>query len=102
MLIFSGFAFDSFGEWKSWLGHLFGHGNTHFISGTVKKLLVNNCWLLGISVVSITPIVEILKDRIGSAGSGSYTRARTAETVWATLLLILSFVVLAGNMTVTA
>ncbi len=98
MLIFSGFAFGSFSEWKTWLGQLVGRGNLYILSKPMKKLLVNNCWLLGISFVSITPIVPALSKHFNDAGDGTYTRARTFETVWAVVLLVLSFVVLAGDM----
>ena len=98
MLVFSGLAFGSFGEWKSWLGQLAGRGDLYILSKPMKKLLVNNCWLLAVSFISVTPIVPFLAKRAEASSGGTYTRARALRTAWAALLLILSFVMLAGDM----
>lgn len=98
MLLFSGLAFNSFADWKHWIGQLVGRGNLYTLSKPMKTLLVNNCWLLGISFVSVTPLTKFLGRLKNSADSGSCTRARAAETAWAAILLVLSFVTLAGDM----
>lgn len=100
MLLFSSFAFASISEWSAWLGRLVGRGDLYILSKALKKLLINNCFLLGIAFVSISPIGEWIATALDGEGDGSqrsYISVRTLKTVCTALLLIASFVLLAAR-----
>lgn len=100
MLIFSVFAFDGMDRWGAWLGQLFGRGNLYTLSVALKKLLVNNCFLLAAAFLSVTPIggaVSAALDGRGKGAAGSYKAVRALGTICTALLLAASYIVLAAR-----
>jgi alginate O-acetyltransferase complex protein AlgI len=100
MAVFSGFAFESFGEWKSWAGNLIGMGDKYILSTSVKYTVINNCWLLAIAFISVTPIGRLITaalERSGEKSDKAYGRVRVIKTVCTAALLIISFIVLAAT-----
>jgi alginate O-acetyltransferase complex protein AlgI len=100
MAVFSGFAFESFGEWKSWVGNLIGMGDKYILSTSVKYTVINNCWLLAIAFISVTPIGRLITaalERSGEKSDKAYGRVRVIKTVCTAALLIISFIVLAAT-----
>lgn len=100
MLTFSAFAFGSFGEWKSWLGCLMGRGTLYQLSKAVKYIIINNCWLLLIALISVTPIGRGINGALTAYGEKSpkaYGRVRTLKTLLTALLLIVSFIAAAAE-----
>lgn len=100
MLIFSCFAFESFGGWKTWLGNLVGKGDLYQLSTSVKYTIINNCWLLLIAFISVTPIgrgIVRALERSGERSPSAYGRVRVLKTVCTAALLIISFILLAAQ-----
>lgn len=100
MLLFSGFAFDSFGEWKTWLGNLLGKGTLYRLSKSVKYIIINNCWVLLIALISVSPagrgIVGLL-DKSGEKSPKAYGRVRILKTICTAVLLAVSFILIAAE-----
>jgi alginate O-acetyltransferase complex protein AlgI len=100
MLLFSAFAFDSFSDWKFWFGTLFGKGTLYTLSKSVKYIIINNCWVLLIALISVTPVGRSINCALKKYGEGSpeaYGRVRVVKTVCTAILFALSFVLLAAR-----
>lgn len=100
MLIFSSFAFDSMGAWKNWLFHLMGKNVLYILSKPVKYTVINNCWLLLIALISVSPIGRAAVaafEKSGGRSAAAYGRMRVIKTALTALLLIASYITLAAN-----
>ncbi len=100
VILFSPFAFDNIGEWEQWLPGLFSPQNIFAVNSKVKYIIINNCWLLLISLISVTPVGRMISGGLDKYGSGSarrYTSAAAIRTLCTALLLAASLIMLAAK-----
>jgi alginate O-acetyltransferase complex protein AlgI len=100
MPLFSCFAFDSFAQWKSWFGNLFGRGTLYTLSTSVKYIIINNCWVLLVAFISVTPLGRAVVgalEKYGDSSPKAYGRVRVLKTVLTAVLLAVSFILLAAQ-----
>ena len=98
MLLFSPFAFESFSEWKVWLLQLVGKGNLYALSTSVKYTIINNCWLLALALISVSPLGSLIQSKLNQKAQESVksmTAAKTLKTVCTAVILTASYILLA-------
>jgi alginate O-acetyltransferase complex protein AlgI len=100
VLLFSCMAFDSYGDWKIQIASMLGKGVKKAWTADVKHMVINNCWLLAIAFISISPfgrLITKLFDRLGEKSPQAYGRVRILKTFCTALLLIAAFILLAAR-----
>jgi alginate O-acetyltransferase complex protein AlgI len=98
MLLFSCFAFENLGEWKSWFASLFARGGAAKAwSADVKYAIIHNCLLLAIALISVSPLgfaIDKQLTRAGDKSPAAYGRVRVLKTVCTAALLVISYIIL--------
>ena len=77
-----------------------GRGTLYQLSKAVKYIIINNCWLLLIALISVTPIGRGINGALTAYGEKSpkaYGRVRTLKTLLTALLLIVTFIIAAAE-----